>query len=90
MPQLVDPSTGQLHDVADADAPGALAAGWHPQTIGESDVASTAAANELNYGGVSGGIKAGLAGLARGATLGGSDVAARILGGEDTARTLAP
>lgn len=89
MPQLVDPSTGTLHDVADADAAGALAAGWHPETISDADRLSTGAANELNYGGAAGVVKSGLAGLVRGATLGGSDVAARVLGGEDTARTLA-
>lgn len=86
--QLVDPSTGKLLDVSDEDVAGALAAGFHPETVSDADRASTAAANELNYGGLGGTVKAGLAGVARGATLGLSDVAARGFGGDDTARTL--
>lgn len=88
MPQLIEPSTGKLRDVSDQDVAGALAAGWTTETPADVGRLSTDAANELNYGGVGGGVNAALAGLARGATLGGSDVAARVFGGEDAAKTL--
>lgn len=88
MPQLIEPATGKLRDVSDQDVAGALAAGWTTETPADVGRLSTDAANELNYGGVGGGVNAALAGLARGASLGGSDVAARVFGGEDAAKTL--
>jgi hypothetical protein len=55
-----------------------------------ADVASRTVegAREEMYGGVGGAVRAGVAGVARGATFGLSDVAARTLGGEDLARDL--
>lgn len=88
MPQLIEPSTGKLRDVADQDVAGAIAAGWTPESQADVERLSTGAANELNFGGVGGGINAALAGIARGATLGASDVAASALGGQDATATL--
>lgn len=88
MPQLIEPSTGKLRDVADQDVAGALAAGWTPESQADVERLSTGAANELNFGGVGGGVNAALAGIARGATLGASDVAASALGGQDATATL--
>lgn len=88
MPQLIEPSTGKLRDVADQDVAGAIAAGWTPESQADVERLSTGAANELNFGGVGGGVNAALAGIARGATLGASDVAASALGGQDATATL--
>ncbi len=88
MPQLIDPATGTLRDISDKDAAGALAAGWKPEETSDIDRLSTGIANEANYGGASGKVQAALAGIARGATVGASDVLGRAIGGEDTARTL--
>jgi hypothetical protein len=75
------------------DVPEDLAAayadrGWRTATTTDALGAATAAANEDVYGGVGGALKAGLAAGARGLTLGLSDVAARAIGGEDTAIAL--
>lgn len=58
---------------------------------GDADIANRTleAANEERYGGVGGAVKSTLAGAARTATGGFSDVAVRVLGGEDAAREAA-
>src|SRR5689334_23663122 len=81
---LID-TMGVAHDVADSEVEEHLARGWRPQTHADVLAAASKAANESTYGGVGGAIKAGLAGAARGVTLGLSDVALRALGGKDTA-----
>lgn len=86
--RLVDPD-GTLHDVPlDTAAQALQDPGW--RVASHEDEASRVAgqAREAEYGGVGGGIKAGAAAFARGATLGLSDVAARAIGGDDAAIAL--
>lgn len=85
---LVDPVSGDFFNIPEGDAPYYLDRGWKPQTAGDVGAAALQGAREIDYGGVSGAAKATVAGVARGATLGASDVAARALGGEETADTL--
>src|SRR5512139_245781 len=84
MPILID-AGGTARDVPEELVESALAAGWRPDTNADINARATAAADEAAYGGVGGTVKAGLAGAARGATLGLSDAAIRALGGEDAA-----
>lgn len=88
MPTPMIDTLGTTHDVPDEYIDARLAQGWRPQTTADMIASANVAADEAAYGGVGGGIKAGAAALARGATLGLSDVAARALGGEDTAIAL--
>lgn len=57
-----------------------LAAGWHAPTSADASRLSTESAREQDYGGVAGAAKATAYGLARGATLGLSDIAFRAGG----------
>lgn len=85
--RLIDPQ-GEIRDVPIEAAGGALDGGWKVPTS-EQEIGRVAEqAREINYGGVAGGIKAGVAAAARGATLGLSDVAARALGDDDAAIAL--
>lgn len=86
--RLVD-TQGQIRDVPVEAAGAALeGGGWRVPTHEEESSRVAAQAREAEYGGAGGAIKAGLAGAARGVSLGLSDVAARALGGEDTAIAL--
>lgn len=87
MPQLID-TEGKLRNVDEKDVANALSQGWHPETEADVSRRSGTAASQVDYGGARGVIGAVGAGLARGATLGLSDVAARLVGGEDAAQTL--
>ncbi len=77
--RLADPD-GVVHVVPEADVPAALQSGWRAES--QTDIASDTAAEarRIDYGGAGGAVKAALYGAARGATLGASDVAARVLG----------
>lgn len=86
--RLID-RKGEAHDVDEASLPGALAAGWTPESVQHEASRVQADVSRETYGGVAGGALAGAAGLARGATLGLSDAAIAGLGGEDASRTLA-
>lgn len=85
---LVDPVSGDFFNVPEGDASYYLDRGWKSQTAGDVGAAALRGAREIDYGGVGGAAKAVLAAGARGATLGLSDVAARALGGDETADTL--
>ncbi len=85
---LIDPD-GVARDVPDeVSAATLLRQGWRPQTAEDLQVASSLAANEADYGGVHGAIGAAGAGLARGITLGVSDIAARWIGGSQASQVL--
>lgn len=88
MPTTLIDTQGISHDVADSEVDEHIARGWKPQTHANVLSEADAKAREATYGGVGGAIKAGLAGAARGVTLGLSDVAMRALGGEDAGLTL--
>lgn len=77
--QLIDPS-GRAHDVPFGDAAGLLTEGWHQQTTADTSRLAGEAAREADYGGLAGGAKAVGYGLARGGTLGLSDIVARAAG----------
>lgn len=83
--RLVDPD-GVVRDVP-ADSAGSVLADPRWRVANRQDELSRISeqAKEETYGGAGGAAKAGLAGVARGVTLGGSDLAARLLGGEDAA-----
>lgn len=84
---LLDPQ-GSPRDVPADQAADYVNRGWREQTHADVLRATTEAANQADYGGAHGAIGAVGAGLLRGATLGGSDVLARAIGGEDAAQTL--
>jgi hypothetical protein len=81
---LIDPQ-GIARDVPAEYASALLARNWRPQTHEDVLAAADRTATEATYGGVGGAVKAGAAAVARGATLGISDLALRGLGGEDAA-----
>lgn len=85
--RLVDPQ-GEIRDVPTDAAAGAIESGWRMPSTQEELGRVTAQAREEQFGGVGGQIKAGLAGAARGLSLGGSDVLARAIGGDDAAIVL--
>lgn len=85
--RLID-TQGEIRDVPAESAASAIESGWRVPSTEEQLARTTAQAREENYGGVGGAVKAGLAGAARGATLGLSDVALRAAGGEDAAIAL--
>lgn len=86
--RLIDPD-GITRDVALDAVPRLLAdSRWRVPTAQDEASRLSSQASQEAYGGVAGGIKAGAAALARGATLGLSDVAARAIGGEDAAIAL--
>lgn len=83
--RLIDPD-GITRDVSLDAAPALLQdTRWRVPTAEDTASRLSEQAKEETYGGVGGAIKAGLAAGARGATLGLSDVGARLLGGDDTA-----
>jgi hypothetical protein len=85
--RLID-TDGEIRDVPTEAAAGAIESGWRVPTTSEELSRTTAQAGEEAYGGVGGAIRAGAAGFARGLSLGTSDVAARLIGGEDAAIAL--
>lgn len=85
--QLVNPQ-GEIHDVAASGVENLLGLGWRHVLPEDINQQSNQAADASRYGGVGGGVKAGLAGLARGATLGLSDLLARPLEGDEGATSL--
>ena len=83
--RLIDPD-GITRDVSLDAAPGLLQdPRWRVPTDEDAASRLSEQAREQSYGGVGGGIKAGVAAFARGASLGGTDVVARALGGDDAA-----
>lgn len=84
---LIDPG-GVPRDVPEEAVPAALERGWRAQTAADVQSAAAAQANQADYGGVTGALKATAAAGARGVTLGLSDVALRALGGEEAATDL--
>lgn len=80
---------GVTHDVPDEHIDARIAQGWRPQTTDDVLASANASANEAAYGGVGGAVRAGFEGLARGISLGGYDVLAGAIGGEDAAIGLA-
>src|SRR5262245_58484442 len=77
--RLVD-TDGTIRDVPAEKVAGFIAEGWHAPTEGDVSRSTTEAAREADFGGASGAAKAIGYGLARGATLGLSDVAFRAGG----------
>lgn len=87
--RLLDPD-GQIRDVSLDSAPTLLQdPRWQVAKHTDELARLQTQVREENYGGIGGGVKAVGAGLARGVTLGLSDVAARALGGDQAAITLA-
>lgn len=84
---LIDPQ-GTPRDVPEEFAQDALDRGWRNQTHTDVLNAAVRDAHEDDFGGVGGAIKASAAALGRGATLGLTDAAARLIGGEDAALEL--
>jgi hypothetical protein len=81
---MVDPVSGVARDVPLSQAQAFVDRGWRSESQTERGVRVGQEVRDDLYGGAGGTAKAIGAGLARGATLGLSDVAARALGGEDT------
>lgn len=77
--RLVDPD-GQIRDVPESQAAAAYAAKWRPATTEDSARTTTEAANEQDFGGIGGAAKATGYGIARGVSLGLSDLAFRAGG----------
>jgi len=86
--RLVD-ADGTIRDVPEEMAGLAVQQGMRPVTEQEELQRLGTQAREADYGGVGGAIGAGVAGAARGATLGLSDVALRALGGDQVGLDLA-
>lgn len=84
---MVD-ARGNTVSVNENDIAGALAAGFRPQTAGESAEAAGKTVLEEQYGGVGGKVAAFGAGALRGATLGGSDLLLDALGGGEDLQAL--
>src|SRR5262245_35177743 len=83
--RLIDPD-GIIRDVPVESAATTLQdPRWRVPTHTDDLDRVAAQAREADYGGTTGAIKAGAAGVARGVTLGLSDVAARVLGGDQAA-----
>lgn len=83
--RLVDPD-GQIRDVALDSAPSVLQdPRWQVATHAAELDRLQGQAREADYGGVGGAAKAVGAGFLRGVTLGGSDVVARAVGGDQAA-----
>jgi len=87
-PTILLDTDGQAHEVPEASVNDALISGWRVPQHADVLAASTRAAREADYGGASGALKATGAGLARGASLGLSDIAARAIGGDQAAADL--
>jgi hypothetical protein len=85
---LIDPATGKPTVVDDADVDSEAYRGWKVEGAGDRVTRLTDEQREEEYGGVAGKIAAGGAGILRGATLGGSDLAFRALGEEDDFRNV--
>lgn len=79
---------GVTRQVAESDVQHWIDRGWRLETGADAAARTVDAANEEMFGGVGGTVRAVGAGVARGATLGLSDVAASALGGEDLRRQL--
>lgn len=77
--RLID-SNGVARDVPNEQVGEALAAGFRAPTAEDSARDTAQAAQEADYGGVGGAAKAGAYGVARGLTLGASDVLANAAG----------
>jgi len=75
---------GNAHEVPADQVAAAAGAGFRVQTDADVRARLTEAARQDDYGGVAGAIGAGAAAIARGASLGASDVAVAALGGGDT------
>lgn len=85
---MVNPATGRAADVPLDQLNAFRDQGYTLETPDQHSARLSAEAADSLYGGARGALLAGTAGVARGATLGGSDLAARLLGGEDSARAL--
>ena len=85
---LRDPASGKTFAVEEADVPRLIRDGWTVEGAAARTARLTDERREDEYGGVSGAIAAGGAGLLRGATLGLSDAAFSALGEDDTFRNL--
>lgn len=85
---MVDPATGRSADVALDQVNTYRDLGFTLEGADERSARLSAEAQESLYGGARGALLAGTAGVLRGVTLGGSDAAARLLGGEDSAIAL--
>lgn len=84
---VIDPS-GTPRDVDDSELAAALQRGWRLPAPEEPQRLSSEAAAEENYGGLRGGVESVFAGLGRGLTLGGSDLALKWAGGKGAADDL--
>src|SRR6185295_5282094 len=83
--RLLDPD-GAIRDVPSESAAGLLGpgSGWRLPTHVDELSRLSEQATEADYGGVASTVGAAAEGFARGATLGGYDLGARLLGDEDT------
>jgi len=80
---LIDPQ-GEAREVSAEAAGGALEQGWRVPTETDRLARLGEQAKEADYGGAAGAVNATIAGGMRGATLSGSDVLMRALGGEQS------
>lgn len=85
---MVDPSTGRAADVPHDQINAYRNQGFTLETPDQRSGRLSAEVRESLYGGAQGAAIASTAGVLRGATLGGTDVLARALGGEDSAIAL--
>lgn len=85
---MVDPSTGEAHGVPEESIAEAAARGWKIESDPQALARASADAEAARYGGVEGAVNAYGAGVWRGATLGGSDVVAGAVGGDQTRQYL--
>lgn len=83
-----DPASGKAYDVPFGQVDTYARMGFRREGADERASRIATETHEDVYGGVGGKIKAGLAGVVRGVTLGGSDVLARAFGGEQAAADL--
>lgn len=85
---LIDPATGEVHSVEESDPAFAtlVREGWTPEGGAEAAARVTQEQREDEYSSAANKVRAGIAGIGRGASLGLTDVAASALGyGEDVA-----
>ncbi|MFN2626654.1 MAG: hypothetical protein ABR520_11295 [Mycobacteriales bacterium] len=85
---MIDPATGRAADVPLDQVSAYQDQGFTPETPDQHSTRLSAETAEGLYGGARGKVAAGLAGVVRGATLGGSDLVGRLTGGEDAAIAL--
>ncbi len=85
---LIDPATGKTFEYDESEVPDLVSQGWRVEGGAELAQRLSAERKEADYGGVTDKIAAGALAVARGATLGGSDVLLSAAGLGDDVRNL--